>query len=287
MLSPAARKHFALFRDPFCDDVQGPEDVFLAADQRYVREALYQTARHGGFVAIVGESGSGKTVLRRDLEERIVRESLPIRIIKPRSIDKRTLSARAICEAIVDDLRPGETPRRSLEALARQVERILIDSAKADRVHALIIEEAHDLSIAALKYLKRFWEIELGFRKLLAIVLIGQPELRHLLDEQRHPEAREVIRRCEVVSLLPLDDALDAYLRLKFGRVGKDAAELLADDAADAIRAKLISANPETGRSVSGCVPLRVNNLVVSALNEAAIVGASKLSAALIKGIRK
>src|SRR5690606_17701322 len=54
MLSAQAKRHFSLFRDPFVDDVQGPEDLFLSADQRYVREAMYQAARAGGwFIAVV------------------------------------------------------------------------------------------------------------------------------------------------------------------------------------------------------------------------------------------
>ena len=68
----------------------------------------------------------------------------------------------------------------------------------------LMIEEAHDLSIPTLKYLKRFWELEDGFKKLLAIVLIGQVEMKAKLDESQNWEAREVIRRIEVLELKPL-----------------------------------------------------------------------------------
>ena len=39
--------------------MQGADDVFTTPDIRYVREALYQTARHGGFMAVIGESGAG------------------------------------------------------------------------------------------------------------------------------------------------------------------------------------------------------------------------------------
>ena len=57
-LFPAAKKHFSLFRDPFADDVQSHEDVFVSPDIRYVREAMFQTAKHGGFMAVAGESGA-------------------------------------------------------------------------------------------------------------------------------------------------------------------------------------------------------------------------------------
>ncbi len=61
VLFPATKKAFGLFRDPFADEaMQGSDDVFTTPDIRYVREALYQTARHGGFMAVIGESGAGK-----------------------------------------------------------------------------------------------------------------------------------------------------------------------------------------------------------------------------------
>lgn len=282
MLSPNAKKHFSLFRDPFVEDVQGPEDVFLSADQRYIREAMFSTAKHGGFLAVVGESGAGKTVLRRDLIDRVQRDAQLIVLIQPRLIDKGTMTAGGICEAIIGDLREGEKVPRSLEAKARKVEQLLKDSSRAGNSHSLLIEEAHDLSIQTLKFLKRFWELEDGFKKLLSIILVGQPELKNKLDERVHYEAREVIRRCEVAELAPLDRHLEEYLTLKFKRVGKQLNELFDKDAYDAMRARL-TRQKGAGKSVSMVYPLVVNNLVTSALNLAAEIGAGKVGADVIK----
>lgn len=283
MLTPAARKHFQLFRDPFTDDVQGPEDVFLSSDQRYIREVLFATARHGGFVAIAGESGSGKTTLRRDMLERIQREGLPVIAIQPRMIDKGVLTASAICHAIIDDLHPHMKVKRSLEAQARQVERLLTESSRAGNAHVLIIEEAHDLNIQTLKYLKRFWELEDGFKKLLSIVLIGQPELKDMLDERRNFSAREVIRRCEIAELLPLDGVLEDYLRLKFKRVGATYEQMFDQDACEGIRARLTRPGKTARDSISMVYPLTVNRLVVRALNQAAELGEPRVTANLVK----
>lgn len=283
MLTPQAKKQFALFRDPFTDDVQGPEDVFLSADQRYIREVLFATARHGGFVAVAGESGSGKTTLRRDLIDRIQREGQPVVAIQPRSIDKGVLTASAICHAIIDDLNPGAKVPRSLEAQARHVERVLTDSSRAGNSHVLIIEEAHDLNISTLKYLKRFWELEDGFKKLLAIILIGQPELKAKLDERRNFEAREVIRRCEIAELMPLDAVLEDYLRLKFKRIGADYDAIFAKDAADGIRSRLTRPGKTPRDMISMVYPLTVNRLVVRSLNLAAELGQARVDANLIK----
>lgn len=283
MLTAQAKKQFSLFRDPFSDDVQGPEDVFLSADQRYIRETLFATARHGGFVAVTGESGSGKTTLRRDMLDRIQREGQPVIAIQPRSIDKGVLTASAICHAIIDDLNPGAKVPRSLEAQARQVERVLTESSRAGNSHVLIIEEAHDLNISTLKYLKRFWELEDGFKKLLAIILVGQPELKAKLDERRNFEAREVIRRCEIAELMPLDDVLEDYLRLKFKRVGADYNAIFAADAADGIRQRLTRPGKTARDVISMVYPLTVNRLVVRSLNLAAELGQARVDANLIK----
>lgn len=285
MLSIEAKKRFALFQDPFINDVTGPEDVFLAADQRYIREAMYQTAKHGGFLAVIGESGSGKTTLRRDLIERVKNED--ITIIQPRVFDKTRLTAGMICDAIICDI-SKEAPKLRLESKARQVERLLIGSASAGASHVLIIEEAHDLSVATLKYLKRFWELEHGFKKLLAIILIGQPELKGLLDERQNYEAREVIRRCEIAQLEPLNGNLEDYLALKFQRVGKRLEEIFAKDAFDAMRARLTDRRRGPGGAdhvISQLYPLVVNRLVTRALNEAAEIGAPRIDRALIEAL--
>ncbi len=287
MLTPSARRHFNLFRDPFQDDVSGPDDIFLAADQRYIREAMFQASRQGGWLmAVIGESGSGKTTLRRETIDRINREGLHVQVIQPKAFDKTQLNARHICEAILFDLSPNAKPKRSLEALSRQVEKALIESGRAGYTHVLMIEEAHDLLIQTLKYLKRFWELEDGFKKLLSIVLIGQTELRDKLDERRYPEAREVIRRCEVLELKPLDTEVPAYLAMKLKRIGADVSSIFDDAALDAVRDRLteVGRGPRRNEVRSMTYPLVVNNLVTKALNAAANYGAPKVSADIVMG---
>lgn len=283
MLSPAAKKHFGMFKDPFKDEVQKPDDVFLDADQRYIREAMYQTAKHGGFLAVVGESGAGKTTLRRDLVDRVNREGNDVVVIQPRIIDKTKLSAGQICDAIICDI-SSEAPKRSLEAKARQIETLLKNASRGGASHVLMIEEAHDLNIQTLKYLKRFWELEDGFRKLLAIILVGQLELKNKLDERQNFEAREVIRRCEVAELPPLSSNLERYLELKFRRINKTLAEVFEPNAFDAIR-KRLTIHRNGGQAINMMYPLIVNTTVTKALNLAASLGAMKIDADIIKEV--
>lgn len=291
VLNPATKKQFGIFRDPFADDaMQGSEDVFTTPDIRYVREALYQTARYGGFMAIIGESGAGKSTLRRDLSERINRENAPVIVIEPYIIAMedndnkgKTLKAAAIAEAIISTIAPLENIKRSQDARFRQLHRVLKDSSAAGYSHVLVIEEAHSLPIPTLKHLKRFFELESGFKKLLSIVLIGQPELAHKLSE-RNMEVREVVQRCEVVELLPLDNSLEDFLAFKFQRAGKQLADVLDSSAVDAIRLRLSNFG-STRKQVSLLYPLAVSNLVIAGLNLAAQIGVPVVNGDVIKGV--
>lgn len=283
MLSPQAKKHFQIFRDPFIDEIRGPEDIYLAADQRYIREAMYQTAKNGGFIAVVGESGAGKTTLRHDLIDRVTKEGTQVLFIQPRVIDKARLTSRMVCEAILGDLSPGTSAPMSLERIARKVEKTLTESYHLGNRHVLIIEEAQDLEPRALKHLKRFYELQAGYAKLLSIILIGQPELKNLLDERQHFELREVIRRCEIAELMPLDMNVREYIAHKFDRITKSPAEVFAADAFDAIVDRL-TRDSARGR-VSMVYPLVVNNLVTKAMNLAASIGEKLVSAEVVKEV--
>lgn len=292
-LFPAAKKHFSLFRDPFADDVQSHEDVFVSPDIRYVREAMFQTAKHGGFMAVAGESGAGKSTLRRDLIDRISRESQPIIVIEPYVLGMedndqkgKTLKAAHIAEAILNTVAPLENIKRSPEARFRQLHRVLRDSRRAGNSHVLIIEEAHGLSIPTIKHLKRFFELEDGFKKLLSIILIGQTELKLKLSETNH-EVREVVQRCEVVELAPLDSRLEEYLKFKLGRLGKPLSEVIDASGVEALRAKLtISTNRRDRRdTVSLLYPLAVGNLLTACMNLAADIGVPTVNADVVREV--
>jgi type II secretory pathway predicted ATPase ExeA len=285
MLQMKTFKKFGLAQDPFSGDVAKASDVYLTDDTRFVAEYLLQAAKAGGMVALVGESGSGKTTIRRYAIDRMTAEGEKVRIITPRCVDKTRLATGTICDAIINDC-STETPRRSLEAKARQVERILTNSSRAGYSHVLMIEEAHDLGIQTLKYLKRFWEMEDGFKKLLSIVLVGQVELKAKLDESKNWEAREVIRRMEVLELAPLGTGADvaAYLDIKFGRLGKNRKAVINDQGCEALAAKL-RRQTRNGVVYSVAYPLLINNWCRRAMNTAAELGADLVDADVVNAL--
>lgn len=291
-LTPEARTHFGLPCNPFVDDVQSSDDVFQSPGVRYVRAALMDCAQHHGFCAVVGESGAGKSTLAEDLEERIKAEGRDVMVIRPYVLAMeasdtkgKTLKSSHIAEAIAYALDPNLKVKSSPEARFRQVHELLRTSRNAGRRHLLVIEEAHCLPMATLKHLKRFLELKDGMRRLIGAALIGQPELRDRLGSQ-NADVREVAQRCEVVTLGPLDADLEAYLRHKFARFGLKLDQVLAADAADAIRARLIhmprGGKPSDARSL--CYPLVVNNLMCRAMNAAANAGWPVVDAQVIAG---
>ncbi|MGL5913906.1 MAG: AAA family ATPase, partial [Bacteroidales bacterium] len=191
----------------------------------------------------------------------------------------------SICDAIIADC-STESPRRTLEAKARQVERILKNSSRSGFSHVLMIEEAHDLTIPTLKYLKRFWELEDGFKKLLAIVLIGQIEMKPKLQVEQNWDAREVLRRMEVFEIPSFKDGSEIarYLDVKFARIGKERKTIIDDSGCNALGEHL-RRQTQRGGIYSVAFPLTVNNLCKSALNLAAELDADVVSADIVRSL--
>lgn len=285
MLTLEAREHFSLSQDPFLNDVTRGSDVFLSNNQRYVLEAMRQTAILGGITVVIGESGGGKTTLRKLLLQRVRERDDRIRIIAPRIKNKGRITDSVLSLSIIHDLDPEMRPKMSLEDRDRQAEEVLIRSAAAGYRHLLLIEEAHDLQIPTLKALKRFVEIESDdlYGRPLGILLLAQPEIRIKLNAERHPEAREFINRCEVATLEPLYRELEAYVEHKFARVGAKASSVLAPDAYDAIRARWTKVDQITRAVRNNLFPLTINRTLFSAMNLAAKLGAPLVTGDIIR----
>jgi len=285
MLTLKSFKNFGLKADPFSGDVMKADDVYLTEDTQFVADYILQTAKAGGMVALLGESGSGKTTIRRYAIDRMSAEGQKIRVIAPKCIDKTRLTTSSICDAIINDC-SAEAPKRTLEAKARQVEKILTNSSRAGWSHVLMIEEAHDLSINTLKYLKRFWEMEDGYKKLLSILLIGQIEMKAKLDESKSWEAREVIRRMEVLELDPIGSGKEiaAYLDIKFKRLGKNRSDIINDFGCNALAEKL-KRQTRTGVVYSVAYPLLINNWCMKAMNQATELGLKIVDAEVVNAL--
>lgn len=279
MITEEAKSHFKLFRNPFIDDIQKEGDIYMSEEHRYIEAAMLDAARHGGFLAVIGEVGSGKSVMRRKVIEQLKRDG-DVLVIYPQIVDKTRLSAASICDAIIMDI-SDQKPKIKLEQKTRQVQSLLLDRSKSGYRACLIIEEAHDLSPQTLKYLKRFYELEDGYKKLLGIILIGQTELKHFFNESLHVEMREVIRRCQVAEIRGLNGHVREYLSLKLKRVGGEVDRIFSPEAIEALGRRLMSKD-RNNKTISHAYPLLVNNYVSKAMNLAYEMGEEKVSEAVV-----
>lgn len=293
-LSPAARKAFGLFTNPFDGEVTSDEQMFTSGEFAYVREACMQAAVGGRFVAVVGESGAGKTTVLADLESRIERDKKPVIVIRPWVLGMaendtagKTLKSADILASIITTLDRLAVVPQTLQARSNRARDLLTKSIEAGFSHLLAVEEAHDMPEATLKHLKRLHEMRLGRKPLLGILLLGQTELGLRLDPRR-ANLREVTQRCEVVQLLPLDADLGDYLAHRAGLAGKRLDELIDASGVEEIRARLTVTRPAAGgktRATSLLYPLAVNNLVTAAMNVAADLGAPIVTRDVVRAV--
>lgn len=289
-LTPEAKKHFRLFKNIFDEPIRNAAELFNNSDINYVRESMWQAAKgNSSFIAVVGQSGAGKTTLRRELNDRIERERQPTIVIDPypqgmedNDIKGKTLKASHIAEAILAALAPNTNAKRSPEARFRQIHNLLKESSRAGNHHVVIIEEAHSLPIPTLKHLKRFIELENGFTSLLSVILVGQDELKIKLAEN-NPEVREVVQRCEIVTLEPFTQTtLVDYLQHRCKAADRKLSDFIDESGLDAICTKLTRNVGRKNQHESLLYPLAVGNLITGAMNVAADLGVPVVTGDLV-----
>jgi type II secretory pathway predicted ATPase ExeA len=283
MINEPTKRHFKLFRSPFVNDVLDDKDVFMSEDHRYIEAAMLDAAKHQGFLAVIGEVQSGKSVIRRKVALALQREG-KIRIIYPQIFDKNRVTASSLCVAIIHDI-SGEKPLMNLEGKSRQVHRLLLSRHKQGLRHVMMIEEAHDLTFQVIKLLKRFYELEDGYTKLLGIILIGQGELKEKLDDEAYPHMREAVRRIQIAEIKGLNGNIESYLTFKFKRTGADITNVFTHDAIVMLGKRLSDKDGRTGDPISLATPGQVNNYAARAMNLACEMGEACVTEEVVRAL--
>jgi len=288
-MHPDVMKHFRIFRDPFLNDVNSENDIFMSNEHRYIEAVMMDAATNAGFIAVIGEVQSGKSVIRKKVMETLKRAGNVV-VIYPRSrrinqVDKSQsrINAVSLCDAIILDI-SDESPKIKTEHKVRQLERLLSARSNQGYKHVLVIEEAQNLTSIALKYLKQFYELEDGFKKLMGIILIGQTELKGMLDETRHVDMREVIRRVQIAEIHGLGTDLRDYLEFKFKRIGADIKNIFHESAFAALSQRL-TIEDHKKVSISQAYPGLVNTYAGKAMSLALEMGEVKVTAEVINTI--
>ncbi|MFZ3287482.1 MAG: AAA family ATPase, partial [Telluria sp.] len=192
--------YFSLKQAPFSI---APDPRYLFMSERH-REALahllYGIGSGGGFVLLTGEIGAGKTTVCRCFIEQIPENCRLAYIFNPKlTVEELLLS---ICDEFRIDLPPAGPGAVSIKSYVDAINRYLLESHAQGKNNVLIIDEAQNLSADVLEQLRLLTNLETNERKLLQIILIGQPELRTMLARPELEQlAQRVIARYHLGSL--------------------------------------------------------------------------------------
>lgn len=169
---------FGLAEKPFAIT---PDPRYLYLSERHAEalaHLLYGINESGGFIQLTGEVGTGKTTVVRTLLSRVPHHADVAVILNPRITPVEFLLT--ICEEL--GLAIAEADRDSVKQMVDALNRRLLNAHAEGRRIIVLVDEAQNLSIDVLEQVRLLTNLETPTQKLLQIILIGQPELRELLD---------------------------------------------------------------------------------------------------------
>jgi general secretion pathway protein A len=179
---------FGLAEPPFSIT---PDPRYLFPSSRHT-EALghlfYGVSAAGGFIQLTGEVGTGKTTVVRSLLAREPADVDIALVLNPRVTVTEFL--QTLCEELAVPVTEAQKTR--VKSLVDALTARLLEAHAAGRRVAVLIDEAHLLERDVLEQVRLLTNLETSTRKLLQIILIGQPELRDLLARE---DLRQVAQR--------------------------------------------------------------------------------------------
>ena len=179
---------FGLSEKPFAIT---PDPRYLYLSERHAEalaHLLYGINESGGFIQLTGEVGTGKTTVVRTLLSRMPQHADVAVILNPRLTPVEFLLT--ICEELGVDLPVDQ--RDSAKTMVDSLNQRLLTAHAEGRRVIVLVDEAQNLSIETLEQVRLLTNLETATTKLLQIILIGQPELRELLDRN---ELRQLAQR--------------------------------------------------------------------------------------------
>ncbi len=195
---------FGLSASPF-SITPDPRYLFFSRGHREAFEhMLYGITQRKGFIQITGEIGAGKSTLCRAVLEHLGASYATALILNP------VMSGTQLLRAIVHELGLDDGGNDRLR-LTRRLNEFLLDRVGAGQDVVLFVDEAQDLRDEMLEEVRLLSNLETDDRKLLQIVLLGQPELR---DRLARPELCQLRQRITVrYHLGPIDrEEIEAYI---------------------------------------------------------------------------
>lgn len=194
------------FREAPFNLTPDPKFFFMTPDQREALAYLtYGIQERKGILVVSGEVGVGKTLLVRALLNQLD-ESVVTALVMNAMLTFNQLLRMALIDF---GLRP--TGRDKVDMLMT-LQRFLLDLGDEGRNAVVVIDEAQNLSPASLEEFRLLSNLETSTRKLIQIVLVGQPELKGTLNSHRLRQLRQRIPGiCELSALA--SDGVGEYIR--------------------------------------------------------------------------
>lgn len=180
--------YFRLNTKPFSI---APDPGFLYPSPGH-REAMahltFGLESEGGFVLVTGEVGTGKTMLLRRVIAQVPRHLDVAFVLNPK------LNVRELLETLCQELgvQVPSVHSKSIKTHIDQLNKHLLKTHSLGKSTVVILDEAQNLSPAVLEQLRLLTNLETNERKLLRIILLGQPELSEMLET---PELRQLAQR--------------------------------------------------------------------------------------------
>jgi general secretion pathway protein A len=170
-------KYFGL-TEPSFSIAPDPHYLFLSEQHKEaLAHLLYGAGESGGFVLLTGEVGTGKTTVCRAFLEQLP-EGVDVALILNPAVTANELLLN-LCDEFRVEVPEGE---RSVKILVDRLNAYLLDAHAKGRRPVLIIDEAQNLRPKVLEQVRLLTNLETSKHKLLQIFLIGQPELRRMLE---------------------------------------------------------------------------------------------------------
>lgn len=167
-----------------------PNPLYLYMSRQHheaLAHLIYGVGRGGGFVLLTGEVGTGKTTICRCFLQQVPADTDVAFILNPK------LNAEQLLATICDELDISYiSDEITIKELVDSINHYLLQSHARGRHTVLIIDEAQNLHPDVLEQLRLLTNLETNEKKLLQIVLLGQPELQ---DMFRQPELRQLAQR--------------------------------------------------------------------------------------------
>ncbi|MBK5966892.1 peptidoglycan-binding protein [Thiocystis minor] len=209
-------KYFGL-KEPSFSIAPDPHYLFLSEQHREaLAHLLYGAGESGGFVLLTGEVGTGKTTVCRAFLEQLPEGVDVALILNPAQTANELLLN--LCEEFRIPVSEG---KRSIKVLVDRLNQYLLEAHGQGRRPVLIIDEAQNLQPQVLEQIRLLTNLETTKHKLLQIFLIGQPELRRMLDSEQLRQLNQRITARFHLTPLNLRETGD-YIRHRVAVAGVD-----------------------------------------------------------------